>query len=300
MALQQQQETEETALAVYQPPSGPAITGIVRPLVSPQAAQQAVQDYELLKRAIVRPEDQVLIDGKPYLKKSFWRRVSTFFGVSLELVGEEYILDEATGVYGYSVMYRAMAPNGQSCVADGMCMSDDKRDKHGAILRRTRHVIRATAHTRAKNRAISDLVGGGEVSAEEMLDDDPNTVDAAPTATRQASVQRPMRPARSASTQPAYDPLRDAELRRRLTALGYRTVTQVEEFLAMCAGQRVASTHETLLARVAAIEEANRRRAPSAADDDEDLDEAATEDDEPADDEADERDLSTMFGARGS
>ena len=31
------------------------------------------------------------------------------------------------------------------------------------------HDVYATAHTRAKNRAISDLVGGGEVSAEEML-----------------------------------------------------------------------------------------------------------------------------------
>jgi hypothetical protein len=31
-----------------------------------------------------------------------------------------------------------------------------------------RHNLIATAETRAKNRAISDLVGGGEVSAEEL------------------------------------------------------------------------------------------------------------------------------------
>ena len=28
--------------------------------------------------------------------------------------------------------------------------------------------VRGTAHTRAKNRAISDLIGAGEVSAEEI------------------------------------------------------------------------------------------------------------------------------------
>src|SRR5690606_30751692 len=47
--------------------------------------------------------------------------------------------------------------------ADGSCSFDEKVEKQ-----RTIHNIRAHAITRAKNKAILDLVGFGEVSAEEI------------------------------------------------------------------------------------------------------------------------------------
>ena len=52
---------------------------------------------------------------------------------------------------------------------DGSCFASEKT---GGRLRATEHNVRAHAHTRAQNRAISGLVGFGEVSADEMPFDD--------------------------------------------------------------------------------------------------------------------------------
>lgn len=146
--------------------------GLVLPLVDSSTAKAAIAQYEALKAAIVQPSDVQNISGRTFLKKSFWRRVATCFGLSLELVREERGFDEA-GNLSYSVLYRAIAPNGRAMTGDGMYVNGEKVDRNGKPVYVSEHFIRATAHTRAKNRAISDLVGGGEVSAEEMPDDEP-------------------------------------------------------------------------------------------------------------------------------
>lgn len=161
------------------------VSMVVRPLMNPIEARQAIQEYEALKAAIVQPGDVQKIQGRDFLKKSFWRRVATCFGVSLELVSEERGFDEGKHLY-YSVLYRAVAPNGRTMIGDGYCSTAEQG--HGAW---PEHNVRATAHTRAKNRAISDLVGGGEVSAEEMQD----YVDSTPP-----PPTRPTRPAPARST----------------------------------------------------------------------------------------------------
>lgn len=136
---------------------------IIRPLVTPEQAKAAIAAYEALKRAIVRDDDVQHIQGRDFLKKSFWRRIARYFGLSVELVREERL--DLDGKVVYRVIYRAIAPNGQSMDGDGMMVYGEK----GQTIE---HNIRAIAHTRAKNRAISDLVGGGEVSAEEVADED--------------------------------------------------------------------------------------------------------------------------------
>jgi hypothetical protein len=95
------------------------------------------------------------------------------------MVSEERI--EFDGDWGYTVIYRATAPDGRASEMDGSCMASEKR---GAMC--TVHNVRAHAHTRAKNRAISDLVGFGEVSADELgpdafRDEPPSTQAAPPT-----------------------------------------------------------------------------------------------------------------------
>lgn len=155
-----------TDLVPYEAPSAPAF---LLPLGDIAGAKNAIAQYEKLKTAIVVDSDKQIISGRTYLKKSFWRRVAFCFGLSLELVREERLLldDGVTASkLAYRVTYRAVAPNGRSMDGDGMCVFGEKS---GLTIE---HNIRAIAHTRAKNRAISDLVGGGEVSAEEMPDDD--------------------------------------------------------------------------------------------------------------------------------
>src|SRR5262249_5076073 len=77
-------------------------------------------------------------------------------------------LEDGTDNYLYTVTYKATMPNGRSVTGDGSCAAAEKtRGK----LRATEHNVRSHAHTRAFNRAVSNLVGFGEVSAEEIGDE---------------------------------------------------------------------------------------------------------------------------------
>lgn len=152
-------------LAVYEPQT--ALPAVVRPVVSARDMMEAMQEYEALKRAIIQPSDVQKIQGKDHIKKSGWLRIARAFNLTVEKVSEEFLTDE-DGSWGYAVVMRAIAPNGASMIGDGMVWSTEK---HGSM--RTRHNVRAHAFTRATNRAISNLVGGGEVSAEEINDDEP-------------------------------------------------------------------------------------------------------------------------------
>jgi hypothetical protein len=66
------------------------------------------------------------------------------------------------------VWIRAVAPNGQYGDGDGYCSSEEKRFRSWRGKQKLENDLRTTATTRAKNRAIADLVGMGEVSAEEI------------------------------------------------------------------------------------------------------------------------------------
>jgi hypothetical protein len=65
------------------------------------------------------------------------------------------------------VWIRAVA-NGQFGDGDGYCSADEARFKSRCGRQKLENDLRSTATTRAKNRATADLVGMGEVSAEEI------------------------------------------------------------------------------------------------------------------------------------
>ena len=130
---------------------------IVRPAVSPQQALDAWGEYQAMKSALATPEDRQQIQGREFLKKSYWRKVERFYKLSLACVNESHE-DTPNGRVFYA-LYRATHPSGAFADGDGSDYAGSIEEYHNA---------RATAHTRAKNRAIADLVGGGEVSAEEM------------------------------------------------------------------------------------------------------------------------------------
>lgn len=207
MAIEQfhdDEGNEERGLTVYssQPRYPNPGQGFLMPLGDAHEARAAIAAYEDLKRAIVRPDDIQIIQGREFLKKSFWRRVAACFGLSAELVREERL--NLDGKLAYRATYRAIAPNGRTMDGDGMCMQGEK----GQMIE---HNIRAIAHTRAKNRAISDLVGGGEVSAEEMPDEE-----RAPVRPAQASGKAEGKATRQAQ----WNALEDGDVRLRLQQLG--------------------------------------------------------------------------------
>lgn len=129
------------------------------------AQQQLVIAYDRAVRALVGPNDVQKAQGKEFKKKSAWRKLARYFGVSTSIVSEETHRDEAGHVVS-TVIVRAVAPWGQYMEAIAKCSTRESRFKHD--VSKADHDCPATAQTRASNRAIADLIAAGEVSAEEM------------------------------------------------------------------------------------------------------------------------------------
>ena len=72
---------EEKGVVVKEP--------IVMPVVTPTEAKEAWDKYLALKEVVKQPTDVQMIQGKEYLKKSYWRKIATFFNLSVECVREE-------------------------------------------------------------------------------------------------------------------------------------------------------------------------------------------------------------------
>ena len=106
-------------------------------------------------------------DGR-FVKKSGWRKIARAFNLSVMVVSVRIERDAEGNPTRAETIARAMAPNGQVSDADGYCSADEKRFEQPKGRQKLENDLRTTATTRAKNRAISDLVGMGEVSAEEV------------------------------------------------------------------------------------------------------------------------------------
>jgi hypothetical protein len=166
---------------------------------------QALVAYKDLQRALdaSMPDQLMELDGHAFRKKGYWRAVAVAFNLSVEPVDERREVNsqflDGRDNFGYVVTYRATAPNGRTEPGDGACFAIEKAAKfkcphpHPSWKGKTLHFphktcpdfdpnfrwrvlpdeasehnVRAHAHTRAFNRAVSNLCGFGEVSAEEM------------------------------------------------------------------------------------------------------------------------------------
>ena len=137
-------------------------TDIVRPAVSAQQAIAAWNEFQDLKKAILQPSDIKKIQGKDFMVKSAWRKFATFFNLNDKIVEETQTPHADGNGWTWKVKVECVAPNGRITEGVGMCSTSERTFAH------LEHDTYATAHTRAKNRAISDMVAAGEVSAEEV------------------------------------------------------------------------------------------------------------------------------------
>jgi hypothetical protein len=131
----------------------------------------ALNQYRALQRALDEsmPDQVMRLDGKPFRKKGYWRAIAVAFNLNVELEAERreiygQLPDDGDN-YAWMVTYRATAANGRTDTGDGACTASEKSKGR---LRPSEHNVRSHAHTRAYNRAVSNLVGFGEVSAEEI------------------------------------------------------------------------------------------------------------------------------------
>lgn len=100
---------------------------------------------------------------KQFKKKSAWQKLSRAFNVDTAIVNRELVRTNTGRVKEAYYCISASLPNGRRVESDALCSrTENGKDKVSD------HTIMATAKTRATNRAISELIGAGEVSAEEL------------------------------------------------------------------------------------------------------------------------------------
>lgn len=185
-------DVEATTQAVVVRDQGAAV-GILRPADSLDRIAEAFHEYQQVCEKILTKDDYQTYEGKPRKKKSAWRKLATAFNVSTVVVTKEIERDENRNVISALFTIEAQAGNrrtpgtgycevtekccptrtGQKCrkatwKGHYCCENGCDGRKHWS---HANHDIIATAETRAKNRAIADLIGCGEVSAEELSDD---------------------------------------------------------------------------------------------------------------------------------
>tara|TARA_R100000008_G_scaffold38445_1_gene21964 strand:- start:213 stop:791 length:579 start_codon:yes stop_codon:yes gene_type:complete len=135
---------------------------------SPETLRETLRQYREIQQVLdeAMPESLVTIGRKKHRTKSYWRAIATTFNLNVVCVEEQHV--QAAGKstdWGWLTTYRATAPNGRVADGDGSCFVSEKAGRgQGSV-----HNVRSHAHTRAYNRAVSNLVGFGEVSAEEMV-----------------------------------------------------------------------------------------------------------------------------------
>ena len=132
-----------------------------------KAAQKLYQDG--LTQLLDRAEDVTPIRGrggkvKNHVNRSGVSKITTWCSLSTTLVDTVVERDEDGKPLRWRVTVRATAPDGR--VSDGVGAFDVKERPSS----KPEHDGLGTAFTRARNRAVMDLVGMGEVSAEEMVD----------------------------------------------------------------------------------------------------------------------------------
>jgi len=162
--------------------------GLVVPLASPDQAREMTRAFGDLKQALVLETDCIwIVQSERYqniygsreeaerkartgdvlraaLKKSGVLKLALAFGITTELVAESWASDGSW----VDIAARARHRSGASAEDTASAERDERKGKSGKGRPLSRHTMRATAYTRARSRAILALIGGGEISAEEL------------------------------------------------------------------------------------------------------------------------------------
>lgn len=140
----------------------PKEQAIVKIATSLEDLKEQMALFQKLKVDLLTEDDTQKIGTNNYVKKSGWIKYALAFNLKTEVIKEEKETNmDNPDWYAYHFTIRCTATNGRITEKVGSC---DSREKPQAAL----HVVRAMAETRASSRAISAMIGAGEVSAEEM------------------------------------------------------------------------------------------------------------------------------------
>ena len=140
-----------------------------------EQAAEAMRAYQELTSRMLAGDDW---QGKPgqdqsFIKRRGWAKLATGYGVSTELRSIDIDRDSDDQILRARCIARATHPNGRYAEGDGACSTSEPRFARASGRQKIEHDLPATAATRATNRAISNLIGFGAVSAEEVDGDAP-------------------------------------------------------------------------------------------------------------------------------
>ena len=133
-----------------------------------EQAVKMVQLFQAAKAKVLAASDIVEIKGRQFVKRSGWRKIGLLFGVQWQIVSIEREGTEK-GHRQVRVIVRSSLPYGR--YVDEVAVNNSEEYTGNRSGQDTWHNLEATATSRAINRAISDLIGAGEVSAEEITGD---------------------------------------------------------------------------------------------------------------------------------
>ena len=170
-------DRSESVLAPLEPLPAPV------PTFTGAQMAEAFTAYQQLQRTLddSMPDQIIEIEGRRFRKKGYWRAIAVAFNLTVEPIDErrdvQGTFEDGQENFGWIVTYRARTATGRSATGDGACFAIEKAPRaqanRWAQLPKpaSEHNVRSHACTRAFNRAVSNLVGFGEVSAEEVVRD---------------------------------------------------------------------------------------------------------------------------------
>jgi len=149
---------------------------IVEPVAPTDKLLAGLQRFEELKKALLTDEDWQIIwvtvkdpdtgeknrERKKFIRRTGFRKLALAFNLSTKLASEQRV-DRPDGSFMWKIQVEVEAPNGRTSWGIAVC---DSRERD--FSQHQEHDVYSTAYTRALNRAISDMIAGGVVSAEEI------------------------------------------------------------------------------------------------------------------------------------
>lgn len=153
--------------------TGAELEPVTRPTpllpLDPSEARGVMAAYRELCRAILTDDDTQQIDDRSFVKRSGFQKLAVAYGVSTEIRSLHVDRDDDDAPLRARAVVRATHPNGRHAEGDGACARTERGRRRSE---KPDHDLTATAVTRATNRAISNLVAFGAISAEEATPDD--------------------------------------------------------------------------------------------------------------------------------
>lgn len=139
--------------------------GELRSTTAIETQQKLAAAYDEACRSLIGPNDVQKEGKREFKKKSAWRKLARHFRISLEVDPDDTRFERfPDGSWLATARALAVAPWGQRFADVGACGSDEQTGRRVITMA---DAI-ATAMTRASNRAVSNLIAMGEVSAEEI------------------------------------------------------------------------------------------------------------------------------------